>query len=218
VAGVEPVRHTVLPGETIYSIARLYDVPVSALAAWNGLGRDYTLRPGQVIKVPLPSVAPPGGTTPVTPPPSATDPLPPAPPSAAIPSSPNLSQYRSDAPPAPRFLTPVAGELARPYARNGPLRNDGIDYRAPAGSPVMAADAGEVVLVSKSLDGHTQIVLIRHAGGLTTVYGRIENVTVAKGDAVTRGQVIAIVAGNPTPSLHFEVRRGAESVDPAGYL
>jgi murein DD-endopeptidase MepM/ murein hydrolase activator NlpD len=216
--GAEPVRHIVLPGETIYTIGRLYDVPVSALAAWNGLGRDYTLRPGQVILVPLANVAPPGTSAPVALPPSAADPLPPAPPLAEVPASPNLAQFRSDAPPGTKLQPPVDGPVARPFVKSGPGRNDGVDYAVPAGTRVVAAEAGDVVYARKSLDGHTMIVLIRHAGGLTTIYGRIDEVTVRRGDQVTRGQPIGEVAENPTPSLHFEVRRGAESLDPVPFF
>lgn len=217
--GTEPLRHVVEPGETIYSIGRLYNVPVTAIAAWNGLGRDYTLRPGQVVLIPLAAAAPPPGTaTPVTPPPSAADPLPPAPPVAEIPPSPNFDQYRSDRPQAARLLAPVEYPIARPYVRSGPDRNDGVDFAAPARTPVRAADDGEVAHVSNSLGGLGKIVLIRHAGGLTTIYGRIDGLTVRKGDSVTRGQVIGVVADTANPSLHFEVRRGVESVDPAGFL
>ena len=38
-AGPEPIRHVVEPGETIYSIARLYRVSVPSLASWNGLAK-----------------------------------------------------------------------------------------------------------------------------------------------------------------------------------
>lgn len=229
-AAAEPLRHSVLPGETIYSISRLYGVQVSAIAAWNGLGRDYTLRPGQVVLVPLaaptdprPGAEPapltaPGSESPVAVPPSAADPLPPAVPVASVPASPQLDQYRSDNPNPPRLLTPVQGSIGRPYARSGPARNDGIDFVAEAGAPVLAAEAGEVALISNSLGGLGKIVLLRHPGGLTTVYGRIDGITVRKGDSVARGQVIGTVAPASTPSLHFEVRKGAESVDPAGYL
>jgi murein DD-endopeptidase MepM/ murein hydrolase activator NlpD len=226
-AGAEPLRHTVAPGETIYAIGRLYGVPVTSIAAWNGLGRDYTLRPGQVVLIPLAAspaeaapapVTVPGTPSPVSTPPSAVEPLPPSPPVAALPPSPNLEQYRTDTANPPRLLTPVTGPVARPYSKGGPDRNDGIDILAAAGTQVLAADEGEVALISNSLGGLGKIVLIRHAGGLTTVYGRVDNVTVAKGDRVARGQVIGEVAATQTPSLHFEVRRGAESVDPAGYL
>src|SRR6056297_2404686 len=42
--GTEPVRHKVERGETAFSIARLYDVPVRTLAEWNGLGADFSVR------------------------------------------------------------------------------------------------------------------------------------------------------------------------------
>ncbi|GIX14282.1 MAG: peptidase M23 [Paracoccaceae bacterium] len=215
--GVEPVAHVVEPGETIYSISRLYGVPVAAIAAWNGLGRDYTLRPGQTIQIPLSAPAP-GEASPVSPPPSAADPLPANPPVAARPASPQLDRYRSTAPASARLLRPVEGPVLRPYRRSGSDRNDGIDIAAPAGTPVLAAEAGEVALISNSLGNLGKIVLIRHADGLTTVYGRIDNVSVQKGDMVARGQPIGTVAATDPPALHFEVRRGAESVDPADYL
>ncbi len=61
-------------------------------------------------------------------------------------------------------------------------------------------------------------MLVRHPDNLMTVYGRITGVTLEKGDTVSRGQKIGVVAdGNPA-NLHFEVRRGTASVDPAPFL
>ena len=56
----EPVRHVVEPGETAYSIARLYDVSVTALASWNGLDRNLSVREGQQLLIPVAEAA---GTT-----------------------------------------------------------------------------------------------------------------------------------------------------------
>ena len=62
---------------------------------------------------------------------------------------------------AARFIRPVDAAIARPFSRlPGPNRNDGVDFASPAGSPVLAADAGTVALVSKSLGGLGTIVLI----------------------------------------------------------
>ncbi|QDL92872.1 LysM peptidoglycan-binding domain-containing protein [Paroceanicella profunda] len=230
-AGLQPVSHTVSPGETVYSISRLYNVPVSAIADLNNLGRDYTVRPGQRLSIPMTATAntttvsadsvyvPGGQPEQMATPPSAADPLPAPLPQAVVPASPQLDQYRSNAPTTGvRLSSPVKGSVSKGYAPSGADRNDGIDFAAPAGSPVMAADDGEVALISNSLGGFGKILLIRHAGGLTTVYGRVDDVQVSKGDIVGRGQVIGSVAPADQPSLHFEVRRGAESVDPAGYL
>lgn len=120
------------------------------------------------------------------------------------------------------FVRPVDAGIARPFSRSpGPDRNDGVDFATQAGDPVRAASSGTVALISESLGGLGTIVLIRHDNEYLTVYGRVDDVSVAKGDRVERGQVIAKVADlapPQSPSLHYEVRRGAESIDPSPYL
>ncbi|MEL6481833.1 MAG: M23 family metallopeptidase, partial [Pseudomonadota bacterium] len=120
------------------------------------------------------------------------------------------------------FLRPVDGAIAVPYnLSNSGVRNEGVDFDAPPGSVVRAAAGGEVALVSQSLGGLGTIVLIRHRGDVLTVYGRVTNVQVGKGSRVAAGQPIGVVAegdGASPPRMHFEIRRGAESVDPERYL
>lgn len=121
-----------------------------------------------------------------------------------------------------KLTRPVDGPIAIGFNKGaGPSRNDGVDFAAPAGAPVVAAQDGEVALVSQSLGGLGTIVLVRHAGELLTVYGRIDGVTVAKGDIVKRGQRIGVVSNAAAPAeprMHFEVRRGAESLDPTAFF
>ncbi|MEM1159848.1 MAG: M23 family metallopeptidase, partial [Pseudomonadota bacterium] len=65
------------------------------------------------------------------------------------------------------------------------------------------------------------IVLLRHADELLTVYGRVDGVSVAKGDIIRRGQQIGVVsdaAAPAEPRMHFEVRRGATVLDPTQFL
>jgi len=189
----------------------------------------------------------PGSDSNAPPPPSAGAPLPPNPTEAEPLDSPNLSQYQTPtARPASdgteiaslapsttasttgsttgstgRLLRPVEGPIAVPF---GPTaaggRNDGVDFDAPAGTPVKASDDGTVALVSEALGGLGTIVLLRHDGDLLTVYGRIADVSVSKGALVSRGQQIGVVANTDRgpPRLHFEVRRGPESLDPAGFF
>lgn len=120
------------------------------------------------------------------------------------------------------LLRPTTAPVSRPFSRApGPDRNDGVDFATVAGDAVAAAEDGTVALVSKSLGGLGTIVLIRHDNQLLTVYGRIDSVTVKKGDRVSRGQPFATVADIQSPRkphLHFEVRQGAESVDPMQFF
>ncbi len=207
----EPLRHRVESGDSAYSIARLYNVSVTALASWNGLGPDLDVRIGQELIIPVPDtsrttaapVAP--AATPI----AAPTPTPPAPvaPVAPAPSS------------ATGFMVPVDGTILRPYNQQaGRDKNDGIDYAAPAGSDVRVAADGVVALVSTSTGGLGTIILVRHANDILTIYGRVDKVTVAKGDAVRRGQVIGVVAAGDPATMHFEIRKGTDSVDPAPYM
>ncbi|MEL7138526.1 MAG: LysM peptidoglycan-binding domain-containing M23 family metallopeptidase [Pseudomonadota bacterium] len=120
------------------------------------------------------------------------------------------------------FIRPVDGAVAVPYnLSNNGVRNEGVDFDAPPGSVVRAAAPGEVALVSQSLGGLGTIVLVRHRGDVLTVYGRVTNVQVGKGSRVDAGQPIGVVAegdGAGPPRMHFEIRRGAESVNPEDYL
>jgi murein DD-endopeptidase MepM/ murein hydrolase activator NlpD len=134
-----------------------------------------------------------------------------APPAPATPPKPNLATTSGLS-----LIRPVVGPVVIGFKQGaGRTRNDGIDFASPSGAPVVAAASGEVALVSQSLGGLGTIVLIRHLGGeFLTVYGRIEKVSVKKGDIVAQGQKIGVVSPSTQPRMHFEVRRGAESLDP----
>ena len=68
----------------------------------------------------------------------------------------------------------------------------------PAGTPVRAAAAGEVALISEELGGLGAIVLIRHRDDLMTTYATLSDVAVQQGDAVQAGQIIGeVVAPRP---------------------
>lgn len=219
---IDPVRHRVEAGETAYSIARLYGVSVTALASWNGLGSDLAVRENQELLIPIVSGAnqitgapdtQPGEGTPVTPPPSAAGPLPDDIVAAANPASPDLGQLRTPA--GGRLAAPVDAPVARAYDTANP---NGIGYAADAGTPVRAAAAGEVALISQELGGQGTIVLVRHADDLMTTYSTLDEVSVAKGDTVGAGQVLGVVAARGRTELQFDVFRGTASVDPTPYL
>ena len=226
--GAEPARHQVRRGETAFSIARTYNVSAKSLADWNGLGPDLAVREGQYLIIPTATAAAPvieaepalPGTGSATPePPSAREPLPDeqtapaAEPVKQTPASPDLAEERTAAS-ATSYLMPVDGKIIRGYAKG---KNDGIAIAAAAGTPVKAAADGTVAAITTDTEG-TQIVVLRHADGLLTLYVGVAGVKVTKGATVKRGQTIAEVRAGDPAFLHFEVRNGMDSVDPMLYL
>lgn len=97
----------------------------------------------------------------------------------------------------PRRFHPV---LKRVKAHNG------IDYRAPTGTPVYAAGAGRVTRSAYSpANGHH--VFVEHAGSIVTKYLHFSKRAVKQGDRVRQGQVIGYVGStglSTAPHLHYE--------------
>lgn len=234
----EPVRHKVTRGETAYTIARLYGVPVQALAEWNGLGPDFSIREGQFLLIPVagtaaPARAPqtasasprptavpaPGTGSPTPTPPSASTPLPRDEPTPAavepqtVPA-PDLGEPTRDPSADARMAYPVQGRIIRDYSKG---RNDGIDIAADPGSPVRAAADGVVAAITEDADG-VPIIVVRHQDNLLSVYANLDGIEVNKNDRVARGQTLARLRPGDDAYVHFEVREGFDSVDPMSYL
>ncbi|WP_296762458.1 LysM peptidoglycan-binding domain-containing protein [Sediminimonas sp.] len=234
--GIEPIRHKVERGETAYSIARLYDVTPRALADWNGLDSRFTVREGQYLLIPVPEASAqrddgdtgeqerttaeatsPGVGSPTPTPPSSSKPLPDDTAddiAAASPSAPDLGQTQTADTDNARLAMPTRGKIIRAYDKG---RNEGIDIQASAGSAIVAAAEGSVAAITSDSD-EVPILVVKHDNNLLTIYGNIADIRVKKGDSISRGQQIASIRDGDANYLHFEVREGFESVDPAQYL
>jgi LysM repeat protein len=212
----EPVRHQVQRGETAYSIAKLYNVPVRALADWNSLDSNLSVREGQYLLIPTTtgertaSAEPaagtglPGGVSVASEQPTTETALPAAEPVTTAPATTSSA----------RMVMPVDGTVTRQWEKG---KSDGIFIAAAEGSPVRAAADGTVAKVTKDTSQVT-VIVIRHANNVLTVYVGVDQISVKKGDKVAQGQIIAkVAAGNP-PFVQFQVREGITSVDPMGYL
>lgn len=88
----------------------------------------------------------------------------------------------------------------------------GIDFKSPIGTKVMAALSGTVIdteaIRTKRGCQYGKWVLIRHANGLTSIYGHLSLVTVSPGDKIVTGDTIGYAGdtGYATgPHLHFGV-------------
>jgi len=206
---VEPdlvgATHVVKKGETIYRIARTYGVEPRDLMEVNDLTDPRLLRPGMEIFVP-------GALRPLD--------VPPLPPGVV--PEPEPEPIPSPAP-ASRDGTlhwPLKGVLYSRFGVRQGQRHDGIDISAPEGTPVLAAGGGVVVYTGRQ-SGYGAIVIVKHDGGLVTLYAHNSAVLVKEGERVEAGTPIARVgqSGRTTgPHLHFEVRDGTRPRNPLFYL
>ena len=94
----------------------------------------------------------------------------------------------------------------------------GVDWAAPAGTPILAAGDGTVEQVGGK-GGYGNYVRIRHANGYSTAYGHMSRYAdgVAPGVAVKQGQVIGYVGStgmSTGPHCHFEVLVNNNFVNP----
>jgi murein DD-endopeptidase MepM/ murein hydrolase activator NlpD len=95
----------------------------------------------------------------------------------------------------------------------------GIDFAAPVGTPVKAAGSGRVIFRGVK-GGYGNVVILAHAGSVTTLYGHMSRFAggLHVGDKVKQGEVIGYVGmtGLATgPHLHYEYRVNGVHRNPA---
>lgn len=235
--------HTIASGESLYTIARRYDVTTQALVLANGLSSPDKIVVGQKVIIPgradlLATKAP----APVQV--ASTNPAP-APLQQTLPTAaPNTLQTAATPAPTPqqaapapaptqvanvpaaepamsgntKFRWPVSGRVLTDFAAS---RGTGINIEASEGSAIKAAENGTVIYVGSGVEGYGNLILIRHPNGYVSAYAHLKSMSVAKGANVSRGDTIgaAGMTGSVTqPQLHFELRKGATPVDPMPLL
>ncbi len=120
---------------------------------------------------------------------------------------------------APLDPLPEGGRFGSRRIINGRRRSPhgGSDHSVAAGTPVLAAADGVVVLVAEHFfSGHS--VFLDHGDGLISMYFHLSRVDVAEGRQTRRGERLGAVGstGRATgPHLHFGVRWRGARVDPA---
>ena len=119
-----------------------------------------------------------------------------------------------------QLIWPISGPLTSPFGMRWGRLHAGIDISAPDGTPIRAADSGQVVLAGW-MGGYGNYTCIQHTSSMSTCYAHQSRLGTSQGASVSQGQVMGYV-GNTGNSfgahLHFEVRINGSPVDPLGYL
>jgi murein DD-endopeptidase MepM/ murein hydrolase activator NlpD len=124
------------------------------------------------------------------------------------------------------FIAPVSESVSEPFGVrrvfNGELKTEhqGLDYHAPRGTRVVAANSGTVLLAMR-LFFEGNCVIVDHGQGLMTLYMHLSKFKVRKGQKVRRGQPLGLsgATGRATgPHLHLAVRWEGIYLDPSKLL
>jgi lipoprotein NlpD len=198
----EGVYHTVQKGQTLYRIAKTYELDVKVLQRANHIGDPSKLREGTRLWIP--------GARRVL----------------QIPDKPHPHTAKKKTSPTvkPRkgfFIWPTKGTLTSRFGMRNGRKHEGIDIAAPKGTPVHSAADGKVVFSGWGPTGYGKMVIIKHKHHLTTLYAHNSKLLVKKGSRVKQGQKISLMGntGRSTgPHLHFEVRNDTHPKDPIKYL
>lgn len=193
-----PATYTVKRGDTLYAIAWRHRLDYREIARWNGIGRDYLIHPGQVLRL-----YPARGRA--------------APPPAAKARSPAAAVKK---PPSPsmQWLWPVPGGTATLTSR--PNGGYGMTISGRLGEDVHSAAAGRIVYSGSGLLGYGQLVIVKHDDTYLSAYGHTQAVHVSEGQAVIAGQRIATMGAGPqgAPMLYFEIRVNGTPTNPLRFL
>jgi lipoprotein NlpD len=192
--------HVVKPGENLFRIAKTYDLTYEELARANDIKDPGHILVGQRIFIP--ERAQPRSIERTAP-------------TEAVGRSRSQGELAEAV-----FLWPVSGSLNSGFGPRGSGFHDGLDIAAPEGTPIRSVEHGEVIY-SDQLRGYGNMVIVRHSGGIVSVYAHNQVNLVREGQHVARGEVIARVGstGRVTgPHLHFEIRKDNLAQDPLLYL
>ena len=111
-------------------------------------------------------------------------------------------------------ITGAFGTHPHPTIKNVQISNNGIDFTLPSGDNVVCVYDGEVVGVT-NIPGFKNMVIIKH-GSYYTVYSKLDNVIISKGQQIKRGQTIGNVEVNEegVAEVHFELWKDKSKMNP----
>lgn len=199
--------YRVQAGDTLYSIAFRNHLDFRELARWNGIGSDYRISVGQLLRL-SPPPRKPGQVAPVVVV-AAPKPVQPGRAPEAYTPMPAL-------PSGFEWTWPTRGTVLRGFGEG----SKGMDISGELGQPVFAAAPGRVVYSGNALKGYGELIIIKHDETHLSAYGYNRRRHVVEGDVVTAGQPIGELGLGPEnkPLLHFEIRSRGKPVNPAGIL
>jgi septal ring factor EnvC (AmiA/AmiB activator) len=116
------------------------------------------------------------------------------------------------------FISNKFGVHPHPVIKNIKVKNDGIDIQTSKGSKVYSVFSGKVSTVA-FIPGMNNVIIINH-GDYYTLYAKLKNLVVEKGDIITIGQNIADIVTNSdgVSELQFQVWKNNIKLNPEKWI
>ena len=116
------------------------------------------------------------------------------------------------------FISNKFGVHPHPVIKNVKVKNDGIDIQTSKGSKVYSVFSGKVSTVA-FIPGMNNVIIINH-GDYYTLYAKLKNLVVEKGDIITIGQNIADIVTNSdgVSELQFQVWKNNIKLNPEKWI
>jgi len=197
-----PDSITVRKGDSLYALAKQYNVSARQLASINGLKSPYTIKPGQTLQLTA----------------TKTDPAP----TTTSKKTTTTSISAASLPADNRKISwqwPVQGKLITTFKSNNTGRK-GIDIAGNEGKDIRAAASGKVVYSGNGLISYGNLLIIKHNRTYLSAYAHNRKLLVKEGETVKAGQKIAELGktGADSARLHFEIRKNGKPVNPLKFL
>ncbi|HEY9718491.1 MAG TPA: M23 family metallopeptidase [Trichormus sp.] len=109
----------------------------------------------------------------------------------------------------------VNGHMLKDYFHSG------LDFAAPAGSPVVATAPGTVVLTGRGFKLHGNCVAVDHGQGVVSFYIHLKSISVQKGQHVKAGETLGKVGQTGRangPHLHFSIYVNQVATNPTDWF
>ena len=203
------IYHEVGKGETLWRIAKTYNIDLQDIAEANNITNARQIETGQKIFIP--------GAEKVI----KVKPY--------VPKGFGVRDKRQETEETEdktafedgRFIWPVKGEVISGFGIRECKKHDGIDISAAEGIDILASDDGEVIYSGNELRGYGNLIIIQHKDNFVTVYAHNKENIANVGQSVKRGELIAKVGNSGNSKgyhLHFEVRKDKRPMNPVFFL
>ena len=185
------IEYLVSPNDTLYSIARVRGVTLQALRDSNGFSKNYVLKAGEKIKIPVSSLS----TVISVQPPPKKDPV-----------------FVSSKTASPSLRWPVAAKEVLYMSSDMAVLVSGTEYES-----IKSLTKGTVVHASP-FRGYGNVAIVETDDGYRYMYGTCQTLSVRKGDTIEPGTELGKLGIYPPsgkPDLVFMVLQNGSPIDPA---